>query len=254
MRKSLNGNQGERHAKSSQEKAFIDHQSSNDETQHPLVWRVCDSHLTYPFLPITAHTPKESIISYIPRITLTFLVITIETYHNLSSIMPKGPTSFAFKAMRLILLAFLIATTALFVLGVIFGVMQKFRQVDEWRYDSWGSSTWWQRDQIERLRVAASVAASIVALSVLQLVVGFLGFFTLRMPALVLFAMISIIIVILAIVQLIYEDSRNVSIGWLIVTTFEVIISIAMIRELRAYDAEQVRRRVTAAEVKAEEQ
>lgn len=166
--------------------------------------------------------------------------------------MARGPSSTAFKILRLIFLVLLVISIAVFILGIVL-VLSKFRQLNQWKDDTkWTdgsreeqqSQTKEQTAIVYALRLSSALSASIVLVGLLNLIFGFYGIITLRMGSLLLFGLFSTICLILSIAQLYYDDEPNVSIAWLVLEIFEIIVLVMIIRELRTDEGKEIRRRV----------
>lgn len=161
--------------------------------------------------------------------------------------MKAGPASFVFKILRLLFLCLLILSLVLFILGIVFS-LGKFRKISQWKDDSWLSSTDEQRKIQDNLKVSTYLSAATVGIGFLNLIIGFYAIITLRMGALLLFTLFAFICTILTSTQLYYDDGPEVTIGWLIVDFLQIISLIVMIREIRIYEGDQIRKRVAASD------
>jgi magnesium-transporting ATPase (P-type) len=161
--------------------------------------------------------------------------------------MKVGPSSSVFKILRLFFLLLLLASIVLFILGIVL-VLSRFRQVNEWKNDSDESTTEEQKQIIRALKVSTALSCVIVVLGMVNLIFGIFGIITLRTGSFLLFVLIATVCVILSITQLCFIDEPDISIGWLLLHIFEVMALIMMIRELRSYESDQIRKRVEEAD------
>ena len=161
--------------------------------------------------------------------------------------MKVGPSSFVFTILRIFFLVLLVASVALFILGIIL-VFDKFRKINQWKDDNESSTTEEQKQIIRDLKISTSLSCAIVLIGLINLAFGIFGIISLRVGSFLLSTFLATICVILSIPQLYFNADPDISIGWLIVHVFEIMTLIMMIRELRSHESNQIRKRVEEAQ------
>lgn len=160
----------------------------------------------------------------------------------------SGPKTSAFKILRLLFFLVLCITVVLLIWALI-QTANVFKNVSEWDWDSYGSKTYEQEIIVRDLRVVAVVAACIMVFGIGNLIFGFLGVFTLWIGALLLFAILDAVTLILCAVAIGFESRPDLSIGWLALNVARLLLAILMIREVKIHNDEIIRRRVMEKEV-----
>lgn len=160
----------------------------------------------------------------------------------------SGPKTRAFKVLRALFFLVLCVTVVILIWALI-QTINSFKKAGEWDWDTYESQTYEQRIIVRDLRVVAIIAAIVMVFAFTNLIFGFLGVFTLWMGALLLFAILDSVTLILCAVVIGFEDRPDLTIGWLCLNVGRLLLAILVIREVKLHNDEIIRRRVMEKEV-----
>ena len=160
----------------------------------------------------------------------------------------SGPKSYSFRILRF-LFFFILCATIVMLIGSLLGIISKIKRASEWDEDTYGSQTYEQSLTVRDMRLVAIIAACGLAIGFINVVFGFLGVITLSMGALVMFALLDSLTLILCAVVIAYDEVPDLSSGWLVMNTIRLILAILLIRKVKAYTDEIIQRRVAEKEV-----